>query len=113
MNQIESMQEELMKAEEQENSLVKIKDLYKEEIKKLIKKNEEQAKMFEDEMKVERKKVEDSESVHNFEVLKQLFVKIMATYALIESEGPKSKKREERKKELKGFAEVFCSIIGI
>jgi low affinity Fe/Cu permease len=34
------MEEELLKAEEQENSLVKIKDLYKDEIKKLIKKNE-------------------------------------------------------------------------
>ena len=49
--QIESLQDELMKAEEQENSLMKLKDLYKDEIKSLIKKNQEQAKTFEDEVK--------------------------------------------------------------
>lgn len=37
-----------MKAEEQENSLMKLKDLYKDEIKSLIKKNQEQAKAFEE-----------------------------------------------------------------
>lgn len=35
-----------MKSEEQENSLMKLKELYKDEIKTLIKKNQEQAKMF-------------------------------------------------------------------
>jgi hypothetical protein len=39
MNQVEVLQEELEKAEEQENSILKMKDLYKEEIKKLISKN--------------------------------------------------------------------------
>ena len=46
--QIEGLEEELVKAEEQENSLVKIKDLYKDEIKKLIKKNDDQARQFEE-----------------------------------------------------------------
>jgi hypothetical protein len=61
--QIESLQDELLKAEEQENSLMKLKDLYKDEIKSLIKKNQEQAKAFEDEVRRERQKVEQSESV--------------------------------------------------
>lgn len=39
INQIELLQDELVRAEEQENSLVKIKDLYKEEIKKIMDKN--------------------------------------------------------------------------
>ena len=49
-----------MKAEDQENSLMKLKDLYKDEIKSLIKKNQEQARTFEDEMRRERQKVEQS-----------------------------------------------------
>lgn len=57
------MQEELLKAEEQENSLMKLKDLYKDEIKNLIKQNQDQMKMFEEEVKKERQKVEQSESV--------------------------------------------------
>lgn len=35
-----------MRSEEQENSLVRIKDLYKDEIKKLIEKNEIHTKEF-------------------------------------------------------------------
>lgn len=40
------MQEELLKAEEQETSLMKLKDLYKDEIKNLIKQNQDQMKIF-------------------------------------------------------------------
>lgn len=40
------MQEELLKAEEQEDSLMKLKDLYKEEIKNLIKQNQDQMKAY-------------------------------------------------------------------
>lgn len=40
------MQEELLKAEEQEDSLMKLKDLYKDEIKNLIKQNQEQMKAY-------------------------------------------------------------------
>lgn len=54
------MQDELLKAEEQEASLMKLKDLYKDEIKNLIKKNQEQSKSFEDEIKRERQKVEQN-----------------------------------------------------
>ena len=39
---------------------MKLKDLYKDEIKSLIKKNQDQAKTFEDEMKRQRQKVEQS-----------------------------------------------------
>jgi hypothetical protein len=39
---------------------MKLKDLYKDEIKNLIKKNQEQAKTFEEEVKKERLKVEQS-----------------------------------------------------
>lgn len=56
---------------------MKLKDLYKDEIKSLIKKNQEQAKAFEDEVKRERQKVEQSESVQRMEALKLLFVRIM------------------------------------
>lgn len=37
--QIEMLQDEIQRAEEQENSLVRIKDLYKDEIRKLMEKN--------------------------------------------------------------------------
>jgi hypothetical protein len=40
------MQDELIKAEEQEDSLMKLKDLYKDEIKSLIKQNQDQIKLF-------------------------------------------------------------------
>jgi hypothetical protein len=40
------MQDELSKAEEQEDSLMKLKDLYKEEIKNLIRQNRDQLKLF-------------------------------------------------------------------
>lgn len=36
---------------------MKLKDLYKEEIKNLIKKNQEQTKAFEEEIKKEKQKV--------------------------------------------------------
>lgn len=39
---------------------MKLKDLYKDEIKNLIKKNQEQAKTFEDEVRRERQKVEQN-----------------------------------------------------
>jgi len=39
---------------------MKLKDLYKDEIKSLIKKNQEQAKAFEEEVRRERQKVEQS-----------------------------------------------------
>jgi hypothetical protein len=94
------MQEEILKAEEQENSLMKLKDLYKDEIKNLIKQNQDQMKVFEEEVKKERQKVEQSESVQKMEALKQIFVKIINVFTAIEVEGSKSKKKEEKKKEL-------------
>ena len=72
-----------MKAEEQENSLMKLKDLYKDEIKTLIKKNQEQAKTFEEEIRKERLKVEQNESVQKMEALKQLFIKIINDFISI------------------------------
>jgi sialic acid synthase SpsE len=89
------MEEELLKAEEQENSLVKIKDLYKDEIKKLIKKNEEQTKAFEEELKNERKRVEESESVHSVEAVKQLYFKIVNIAGFMFTEENISSKRKE------------------
>ena len=50
MQQIEVLNEEIERAEEQENSLVRIKDLYKDQIKKLIKKNEENSKAYEEQL---------------------------------------------------------------
>lgn len=41
------LQDEISRAEEQENNLVRIKDLYKDEIKKLMEKNEEHTQEFE------------------------------------------------------------------
>ena len=57
VQQIEAMQEEILRAEEQENSLVKIKEIYKEEIKKLIRKNEETTKTYEEQLKKEQTKI--------------------------------------------------------
>lgn len=39
---------------------MKLKDLYKDEIKSLIKKNQDQARTFEEEIKKEKQKVEQS-----------------------------------------------------
>jgi rhamnogalacturonyl hydrolase YesR len=83
--QIENLQEELMKAEEQENSLMKLKDLYKDEIKNLIKQNQDQAKLFEDQLKKERAKLEQADSVQMMEALKQIFAKIVPAVVGIEN----------------------------
>lgn len=56
---------------------MKLKDLYKDEIKSLIKKNTEQTKNFEEEIKKERLKVEQNESVQKMEAIKLLYIKIM------------------------------------
>ena len=72
---------------------MKLKDLYKDEIKSLIKKNQEQAKTFEEEVRRERQKVEQSDSVQRMEALKQLYLKIMNVIVAMEKESPKSKKR--------------------
>lgn len=45
-----------MKAEEQEDDLMKMKDLYKEEMKNMVKKNQEQIKAIEEQLKKERQK---------------------------------------------------------
>lgn len=72
-----------MKAEEQENSLMKLKDLYKDEIKNLIKQNQEQAKIFEEQLKKERTKLEQADSVQMMEALKQIFAKIVPAVVAI------------------------------
>lgn len=74
------MQEELLKAEEQEDSLMKLKDLYKEEIKNLIKQNQDQMKAYEDGIKKEKQKIEQSESIQTMEALKQIFLKIAKSF---------------------------------
>lgn len=45
-----------MKAEEQEDDLMKMKDLYKEEMKNMVKKNQEQIKAIEEQLKKEKQK---------------------------------------------------------
>ena len=92
---------------------MKLKDLYKDEIKNLIKKNQEQAKTFEEEVKKERLKVEQSQSVRKMDALKQLYIKIMDVVVNMEHEGPKSKKREDHKKELEGYTKVFCNFLDV
>ena len=74
------MQEELLKAEEQEDSLMKLKDLYKEEIKNLIKQNQDQMKAYEEGIKKEKQKIEQSESIQTMEALKQIFLKIVKSF---------------------------------
>ena len=44
--QIEMLQEELLKIEEQENGLMAVKELYKEEIRALNRQNQELTAMF-------------------------------------------------------------------
>jgi hypothetical protein len=77
------MQDELSKAEEQEDSLMKLKDLYKEEIKNLIRQNQDQLKIFEEEVRKERQKVEQADSLQRMEALKQIFMKVVTAFIAI------------------------------
>lgn len=92
---------------------MKLKDLYKEEIKNLIKKNQEQTKAFEEEIKKEKQKVQQSESVQKMEAMKQLYIKIINVFIVIEHQGLKSKKREEHKKELEEYSKIFCNFLNL
>lgn len=47
------------------------------------------------------------------EALKLLYVKIMNVVILLEREGPKSKKKEEHKKELEEYSKVFCNFLSL
>jgi predicted type IV restriction endonuclease len=107
------MQDELSKAEEQEDSLMKLKDLYKEEIKNLIRQNQDQLKLFEEEMKKERQKVEQADSLQRMEALKQIFLKVVSAFLAVETDISKPKKRDERKKELEDYLKVCCNLMNI
>ncbi len=54
-----------------------MKDLYKDEIKNILKQNQDQAKLFQEEIKKMRAKLEQSESVQKMEALKQIYIKII------------------------------------
>lgn len=64
---------------------MKLKDLYKDEIKNLIKQNQDQAKLFEEQLKKERNKLEQADSVQMMEALKQIFAKIVPAVVAIEN----------------------------
>lgn len=59
---------------------MKLKDLYKEEIKNLIKQNQDQMKAYEEGIKKEKQKIEQSESIQTMEALKQIFLKIVKSF---------------------------------
>ena len=43
--------------------------------------------------------------------LKQIIIKIIRTFIVLEQDGPKSKKREERKRELEDCLNVGCKLL--
>ena len=47
------------------------------------------------------------------EALKQLFLKIIGVVILIETEGHKSKRKDERRRELEEYTKVFCNFLSI
>ncbi len=47
------------------------------------------------------------------DALKQLYIKIMDVVVNMEHESPKSKKREDHKKELEGYTKVFCNFLDV
>jgi demethoxyubiquinone hydroxylase (CLK1/Coq7/Cat5 family) len=73
---------------------MRIKDLYKDEIKKLIEKNEKHTQEFESQIQKMRDEIEESDSVHNWEAIKQLFIKIISTIATLDDPGCKGAKKE-------------------
>lgn len=77
--------------------MVRIKDLYKDEIKKLMEKNEGHTQEFELQIKRLRDELDQSESYHNWEALKQLFIKIIGCVAAMEDHSNKTKREEKRK----------------
>lgn len=81
--QIEMLQQELIKIEEQENGLMAVKELYKEEIRALTKQNQQQASAFTQQIQKLQDILESSEAVHNFEAIKQLFKKIIDCIGII------------------------------
>lgn len=60
IKQIEMLQEELIKIEEQENGLMAVKELYKEEIRALNKQNQELTAMYQQQVHKLQDKLEAS-----------------------------------------------------
>jgi hypothetical protein len=94
---------------------VRIKDLYKDEIKKLIEKNEVHTREFEIQIKKLKEELESSESYHNLEAIRQLFIKIIGTISYFDDPNLKNskEKRDEKRKELDEYLKVMCSILNL
>lgn len=76
LQRVENLQDELDRAEEQENGLIRMKEIYKEEISKLRKTLEQKELMHSQEVSGLQRRLEQSEGAHNLETVKQLIVKI-------------------------------------
>lgn len=57
--------------------------------------------------------MEQSESLQRMEALKQIFVKVVTAFMAFELDSSRSKKRDERKKELEDYLKVCCNLMSI
>lgn len=76
LQRVENLQDELDRAEEQENGLIRMKEIYKEEISKLRKTLEHKELLHSQELAALQKRLEQSEGAHNIETIRQLIGKI-------------------------------------
>jgi hypothetical protein len=58
-----------------------------------------------------RDEIEQSDSVHNWEAIKQLFIKIVGAVAALDDHSLKPNKKEEKRKELEEYIKVMCSVL--
>jgi hypothetical protein len=73
---------------------MKIKDLYKDEIKRLIEKHDRTSKELEAQIKRLEGRLEQNQSPHNLQAITQLFLKIIAVLTYFYDCAGKSIKKE-------------------
>ena len=72
--------------------------------------NECHTQEFQIQIKKLREELDQSESYHNWEALKQLFVKMIGCVGCLDEQTNRSR-REEKRKELQEFVKVVSSIL--
>jgi hypothetical protein len=75
-----------------------MKDLYKDEIRKLMANNDKHAQDFELQIKKLREEMERSDAYHNWEAIKQLTIKIVSSIGTLDDPACKNNKKDAIRK---------------
>ena len=109
--EINFLREELQTSEEQERSLVKIKDMLRDEMKKQSKVHESQMERMEEEIERLRGRMDESFYNHNMEALTQLFAKMVGIFRLFEDGQLRASTREEKRQEFDEYIKMVCNLL--